>query len=220
MYFSEPEKTSTIANFQALHLFSNKILGSLATPNFRFVKTMSRLSSYASALLLLSLLLLGGCATGVHNTPEVAQGTIHQKSHLQVVGSAAHDVLFRALGLVGVPYRWGGNTPESGFDCSGLIAYVFRDVVGMRLPRTTQEMSHMPAVNVTRENLVAGDLVFFATNGRQRVSHAGIYVGQDRFIHAPSTGGTVRMNSLKEGYWQSNYLSAKRVLAPSLAYNP
>ncbi|SDS50272.1 C40 family peptidase [Pseudomonas oryzae] len=133
----------------------------------------------------------------------------------------AEDVLFRAIGLVGTPYRWGGNTPDSGFDCSGLIGYVYRDAAGLQLPRSTREMSALPAPQVPRQQLRSGDLVFFATNGGRQVSHAGIYVGEDRFVHAPSSGGTVRLDSLNDSYWQQRYLDARRVLAGErLAHMP
>jgi cell wall-associated NlpC family hydrolase len=130
-------------------------------------------------------------------------------------------VLLRAIGLVGTPYRWGGNTPDSGFDCSGLIGYVYRDAAGLQLPRTTREMNALSVPRVARQQLQSGDLVFFATGGGGRVSHAGIYVGEDRFVHAPSSGGTVRLDSLNDGYWQARYLDARRVLAGErLARNP
>lgn len=133
---------------------------------------------------------------------------------------AADDVLFRAIGLVGTPYRWGGNTPDSGFDCSGLIGYVYRDAAGISLPRTTRDMIVMRAPNVDINALQSGDLVFFATNGGSHVSHAGIYVGEGRFVHAPSTGGTVRLDYLSNSYWAKAYLQAKRVLPPEhLAQN-
>lgn len=134
---------------------------------------------------------------------------------------AAEDVLFRALGLVGTPYRYGGNTPAGGFDCSGLIGFVYRDAAGVALPRTTTEMSAMGSASVGRDALRAGDLLFFATGGGRKVSHAGIYVGEGRFVHAPSSGGTVRLDSLSNRYWQKTYLNAKRVLdRESLARNP
>ncbi|WP_349572416.1 C40 family peptidase [Azotobacter salinestris] len=125
---------------------------------------------------------------------------------------AAEDVLVRALGLVGTPYRWGGNTPDSGFDCSGLIGYVYREAAGIRLPRSTREMLAMRAPGVRLEALRSGDLVFFATDGGRRVSHAGIYVGEGRFVHAPSSGGTVRLDRLSDDYWRASYLGARRVL--------
>lgn len=127
---------------------------------------------------------------------------------------AAEEVLLRALGLVGTPYRWGGNTPDSGFDCSGLIGYVYRDAAGIALPRSTHELIGMQAANVGRDALQSGDLVFFATGGGSQVSHAGIYVGEGRFVHAPATGGTVRLDSLDNVYWQKVYLNAKRVIEP------
>ena len=124
----------------------------------------------------------------------------------------AEDVLFRALGLVGTPYRYGGNTPEGGFDCSGLVGFVYRDAAGLQLPRSTRELIRLPVPPVPRQALSAGDLVFFATSGGGQVSHAGIYVGEGRFVHAPSSGGTVRLDSLSSRYWQQTYLDARRVL--------
>ena len=132
----------------------------------------------------------------------------------------ANAVLMRAISLVGTPYRYGGNTPEGGFDCSGLIGYVYRDAAGISLPRSTRELSAMRTPAVRRDALQSGDLVFFATNGGRAVSHAGIYVGDGRFVHAPSTGGTVRLDSLDNAYWQRVYLDAKRVITPELARNP
>lgn len=125
----------------------------------------------------------------------------------------AEDVLIRAIGLVGTPYRYGGNTPASGFDCSGLIGFVYRDAAGVSLPRSTREMSMMRVPLIPKNALQPGDLLFFATSGGKTVSHAGIYVGEGRFVHAPSSGGTVRLDTLSSRYWSKTYLSAKRVLA-------
>lgn len=121
-----------------------------------------------------------------------------------------NDILFRAIGLVGTPYRWGGNTPQSGFDCSGLIVFVFREVAGVSLPRTVQEIYALDFADVPRDRLQGGDLVFFHTAGRG-VSHIGIYVGQDRFVHAPNEGGTVRLDYLSNPYWDRRYSGARRV---------
>lgn len=140
---------------------------------------------------------------------------------VQQHSGTAEEVLFTALGLVGTPYRYGGNTPDGGFDCSGLIGYVYRGAAGVALPRTTREMNAMHGLTVKRDALKSGDLLFFATSGGRQVSHAGIYVGEGRFVHAPSTGGTVRLDSLSNRYWQKSYLSAKRVLdSERLARNP
>ncbi|MBS7661358.1 C40 family peptidase [Pseudomonas lalucatii] len=164
--------------------------------------------------LLLLIALLAACA-----------GHAPAPSSIQIPTGSPHgssdDVLFRALGLVGTPYRYGGNTPDGGFDCSGLIGYVYRDAAGIRLPRSTRELSALRAPTIaSREALQSGDLVFFATNGGRQVSHAGIYVGEGRFVHAPSSGGTVRLDSLSNSYWQRTYLDAKRVFSAELARNP
>lgn len=164
--------------------------------------------------LLVLTALLTACA-GRAPTPEITAPSV------QGTSPVAEDVLFSALGLVGTPYRYGGNTPDSGFDCSGLIGYVYRGAAGVALPRTTVEMSRMRSANVGRDALQAGDLLFFATDGGRRVSHAAIYVGEGRFVHAPSSGGTVRLDSLGNRYWAKTYLGAKRVLEDErLARNP
>ncbi|MFT3756308.1 MAG: C40 family peptidase [Pseudoxanthomonas sp.] len=123
---------------------------------------------------------------------------------------AANAVLMRALGLVGTPYRYGGNTPESGFDCSGLVTYVYRDMLDLRLPRTSRELAQAQGPKIAPARLVTGDLVFFGSKGN--VSHVGIYVGEGRFVHAPSSGGTVRLDHLDGPYWRDHYSGAKRVL--------
>ncbi|WP_104098572.1 C40 family peptidase [Stutzerimonas kunmingensis] len=164
---------------------------------------------YPARLTLVVLTVLLTACAGKAPTPPVVQTP---RVHQQPVPGAAEDVLFSAIGLVGTPYRWGGNTPDSGFDCSGLIGYVYHGATGIQLPRTTQAMSNLRGPSVRRDALQPGDLVFFATSGGRRVSHAGIYVGEDRFVHAPSSGGTVRLDSLTAGYWQKSYLGAKRVL--------
>ncbi|BBH47600.1 C40 family peptidase [Pseudomonas sp. KU43P] len=163
--------------------------------------------------------LLAACSS---RAPAPAPVVQPQTSYASTTASpVADDVLIRAIGLVGTPYRWGGNTPDSGFDCSGLIGYVYRDAAGISLPRSTREMIVMRAPTVAVNALQSGDLVFFATSGGSQVSHAGIYVGEGRFVHAPSAGGTVRLDYLSNSYWAKAYLQAKRVLPPEhLAQNP
>ena len=123
---------------------------------------------------------------------------------------AANDVLFRAIGLVGTPYRYGGNTPEGGFDCSGLVGYVFRDVAGVNLPRSSEEISRIDAQDVRRSDLASGDIVLFNHRGHT-VTHVGIYVGEGRFVHAPNEGGTVRLDYLDSAYWTDHFSGAKRI---------
>lgn len=124
----------------------------------------------------------------------------------------ANNVLIRAIGLVGTPYHWGGNTPDSGFDCSGLVDFVFRSEAGIALPRTSREMAALNAPRIRRHDLEAGDLVFFGHH--HRVDHVGIYVGHGRFVNAPNEGGAVRLDHLDGYYWRDHYLFAKRVLVP------
>ncbi len=123
---------------------------------------------------------------------------------------SAEDVLFRALGLVGTPYRYGGNTPEGGFDCSGLVTYVFRDMLDLRLPRTSRELAATQGPRIATDRLAGGDLVFFGSGGQ--VSHVGIYVGEGRFVHAPNSGGTVRLDRLDGAWWRDHYTGARRLL--------
>jgi len=164
-------------------------------------------------LILLAALMAACAGTGRPPAP-VATPSVYPST------GAAEEVLFAALGLVGTPYRYGGNTPDGGFDCSGLIGYVYSGAAGMSLPRTTRAMSTL-GVNIARSALQPGDLLFFATSGGRQVSHAAIYVGEGRFVHAPSSGGTVRLDNLSDRYWQKSYLSAKRVLDnDKLARNP
>ncbi|HBP50287.1 peptidase P60 [Pseudomonas sp. FSL R10-0056] len=169
------------------------------------------MSIMARVALLTLAALLSACASRTPPAP-VAQKPVVFITHPEETSPVAADVLFRALGLVGTPYRWGGNTPDSGFDCSGLIKYVYNDAAGISLPRTTREMIVMRAQSIGQDKLQTGDLLFFATNGGSQVSHAGIYVGEGRFVHAPATGGTVKLDSLNKAYWQKAYLNAKRVL--------
>jgi len=119
----------------------------------------------------------------------------------------AQGLAVYALGLVGTPYKWGGNTPDSGFDCSGLIAYVYQSQTGVKSPRTVAGLKSW-GHEVSRQQLRTGDILLFGPS--KEPSHAGIYVGEDRFVHAPSTGGTVRLNKLTTAYWKEKELSIRR----------
>lgn len=157
-------------------------------------------------------LLLAACAS------EPPRRSAASPSHtpLQIVDVApsdparATDVLMRAIGLIGTPYRYGGNTPETGFDCSGLVNYVYRDMAALDLPRTSRAIAEIAAPKVRGYQLASGDLVFFANGGT--VSHIGIYVGDGRFVHAPNSGGTVRLDFIDSPYWREHYVGAKRPL--------
>lgn len=172
----------------------------------------------SGVLILVATCLLAGCGGGKEVVRRPAPPQHRVWPQVQPADPvAANSVLMRALGLVGTPYRYGGNTPESGFDCSGLVTYVFRDVLDLRLPRTSRELAAVQGPRIAPERLAAGDLVFFGSSGN--VSHVGIYVGEGRFVHAPSSGGTVRLDHLDGSYWRDHYSGAKRVLNGSLTSN-
>jgi len=124
------------------------------------------------------------------------------------------EIVFRALSLLGVHYRFGGNTPESGLDCSGLVRLVFNDTLGLPLPRRSEEISRVGGSVHTTE-LQPGDLVFFNTL-RRAFSHVGIYIGNNQFVHAPSSGGQIRVESLGADYWSRRFDGARRVITADL----
>lgn len=128
------------------------------------------------------------------------------------VSSRIKTVLQRAFALLGTPYRWGGTSPERGFDCSGLVGYVFR-TIGIDLPRVSRAMAGEGIAVADRNALAEGDLVFFGKRGR--VDHVGIYIGEGKFLHAPRTGRDVTVSSLTSGYWSQKYMEARRVAAGS-----
>lgn len=125
------------------------------------------------------------------------------------VSDRATALVDHALALVGVRYRWGGNTPQTGLDCSGLVRYVFHEALGEDLPRRAIEISRL-GERIGRNELKPGDLIFFRTL-RRRVSHVGIYLGDGQFIHAPARGQLVRVESLDVPYWGTRYSGARRI---------
>ena len=125
------------------------------------------------------------------------------------VATKAGDLVMNALGLIGVRYLFGGNSPESGLDCSGFVRYVFNDTFGFMLPRRSVEMSQVGAT-VAANDLRPGDLVFFNTM-RHTFSHVGIYIGDNKFVHAPSTGSKIRVDDMRAAYWVTRYNGARRI---------
>lgn len=121
----------------------------------------------------------------------------------------ADALLSNAMGLLGVAYRFGGTSPTSGFDCSGFMQHIFRKAFAVNLPRTAAEQARVGSY-VSRSSLQPGDMVFFRTSGR-RISHVGMYVGNDRFIHAPRTGKRIEITNLSNKYWSARYAAARRV---------
>ena len=131
------------------------------------------------------------------------------ESRVDAFFSRANDLVLNAMGFMGIPYKWGGTTPDTGFDCSGFVQFVFRQATGLILPRSSfDQVRH--GISIAREELQPGDLVFFNTM-RAQFSHVGIYVGENRFIHAPSRGKTVEIVDITSAYWQNRYNGARRL---------
>ena len=164
------------------------------------------------AVLALSAALLAACGGGERTRPDNQASTTSRDWPVLAPAdpARANAVLMRAISLVGTPYRYGGNTPEGGFDCSGLVNYVFRDMLDMALPRTSRDLAALQGPRIASGQLASGDLVFFGAGGS--VSHVGIYVGEGRFVHAPNSGGTVRLDRLDGAWWRDHYTGARRLL--------
>lgn len=164
-------------------------------------------------------IVLGGCAGQSVRSPESEPEV--EPAAATVPGITATDkaslIALQALAYLGTPYRAGGLSPQTGFDCSGLVAYVYSEGAGLVLPRNTFDLSRL-GQPVGRAALRPGDLVFYNTQQRE-YSHVGIYLGEERFIHAPSSGGEVRVESLRAGYWLRRYNGARRVIALHSEFN-
>ena len=152
-------------------------------------------------LLALSVLNVGCSSTQYrHNTSQNTTSVQQEK----------YTIIKTAKKMLGVKYHYGGTSPGTGFDCSGLVQYTYQ-AAGIHLPRTTGRQYHVTRP-VQKNHLKAGDLVFFRTAISRVVSHVGIYLGKNRFIHAPSSGKKVTISSLKEKYWSNHYTGAGRIL--------
>jgi len=168
------------------------------------------------ALLAGALMLLAACASHSRRPEPTYKDSRSSLANLPAraptgATGTANDVLFRAIALVGTPYRWGGNTPDGGFDCSGLVDYIYRNAAGLALPHSSREMSQLSGSRVRdMTDLISGDLVFFG--GSSGISHVGVYVGKGRFVHAPNSGGTVRLDDIDGPYWRDHFEFGKRLL--------
>src|SRR5690606_32408315 len=148
-------------------------------------------------------------AADVNRLIEASRALAEAADEGDAPGGRIQAVLKRAMGLLGTPYRWGGTSPDAGFDCSGLVNYVFRTTLGIELPRISRDMARN-GEQVDRASLSAGDLVFFGRRGK-RVDHVGIYLGDGQFVHAPRSGRDVTVSRLDTGYWAGRFLQARRV---------
>jgi cell wall-associated NlpC family hydrolase len=127
------------------------------------------------------------------------------------VTDKASELVFNAMGFLGVPYRRGGNSAETGFDCSGFVRAMYQQTIGLVLPRRANEQAAATQA-IDRKDLKPGDLVFFNTM-RQAFSHVGIYVGENKFIHSPRPGAQVRVEDMRLAYWSHRFAGARRVQA-------
>jgi cell wall-associated NlpC family hydrolase len=179
--------------------------------------TLPQVAAMATALRRAAILALAAMGLMLLPRAGMAAQPAAASSHARTVErpvarvlQSAQDLAIYALGLIGVDYRYGGSSPEHGLDCSGLVRYVFQEVVGVTLPRTAREMARLGG-RVAPGDLKAGDLVFFNTRSSP-FSHVGIYLGDDRFIHAPHRGGEVEIVTMSQRYWQQRYDGARRLV--------
>jgi len=190
-------------------------------------------------LLAASTLALAGCATNPQQQAENSSHLIIRDSYLSKTKSdplgaylassdfnrvrssnaysepRAPSLVSTALEVLGVKYKFGGESPNTGFDCSGLVSYAVEKSLGLKLPRQSSEMARQ-GISVKRSELKRGDLVFFNTRGA-RFSHVGIYLGNHKFVHAPRTGSVVRIEDMNIAYWKKRYNGARRLVAANTA---
>jgi len=175
-----------------------------------------RPASLAARRLLALLLAAGAVAYPVVGTAQgrdegsLAAAAATVKGAATQALSTAQGLSSFALELIGIRYKWGGNTPATGLDCSGLVRYVFQKVTGVTLPRTAKDMSRL-GEQVAVPDLKPGDLVFFDTR-RFAFSHVGIYLGDNRFVHAPRRGRDVEVATLDSSFWQKRFSGARRMV--------
>lgn len=131
------------------------------------------------------------------------------------VADRASELVVTAMGFLGVPYRRGGNSAETGFDCSGFVKAMYEQAAGLVLPRVARDQA-AATEKIDRSQLQPGDLVFFNTL-KHAFSHVGIYIGDNKFIHSPKPGAQVRVEDMNIPYWKARFDGARRVLAPEQA---
>lgn len=152
-------------------------------------------------------------AARLSDVPVLGAGLGHLNNGLgqirQSMSQTTSDLVLNAMGFLGVPYRRGGSSAETGFDCSGFVRSVYENTLGMVLPRRAAEQAQSTA-KINSDELRPGDLVFFNTM-RRAFSHVGIYVGDGKFIHSPRAGGKVRVEDMRESYWAKRFNGARRV---------
>ena len=167
---------------------------------------MQGIPLHITRVFVLAALLVSPCAYA--DEPIVVPPPL-QVSFVDRATATAQDAIDQAMDLIGIRYRRGGGSPEAGFDCSGFVSHVFREGLGLILPRSSKDMSKSGQA-IGRDELRPGDLVFFNTM-RSAFSHVGIYLGDNQFVHAPRSGGRVRIEDIRDGYWTKRFNGARRV---------
>ena len=169
------------------------------------------------------LLALAGAvqAAPANDSSDAIDRFLSEKGLMTQLDAVRHDVadktsalVVTAMGLLGVPYRRGGNTAETGFDCSGLVRSIYSQTVGLVLPRRAEQQA-AATQTIDKKELKPGDLVFFNTM-RRAFSHVGIYIGDGKFVHSPRTGEKVRIEDMQASYWQQRFNGARRVVTEPL----
>lgn len=175
----------------------------------------------AAAFLFVCVCLCVYARSGFAQTTDASNastGAGSQASTSQVIEQdAMGDLIVHALSLIGVRYKYGGNTVE-GFDCSGFVRHLFQSTFQFELPRSAREISNVGS-EISVDELMPGDLVFYNTLRRQ-FSHVGIYIGEGRFVHAPSRGKSVEIVEMKDRYWQKRFNGARRLVSVVSALDP
>ena len=160
-------------------------------------------------------LLLNGCTSSKPPSKKPTKTATNAGKVIRITHVNAHkggqEVMMYAMSLMGTGYKFGGTNPQAGFDCSGMVGYIYKNALGVQLPRTANDIA-AASTPINKNKLKVGDLVFFNTSGKT-YSHMGIYIGDDRFIHAPSTNGSIRTESMSSKYFASRFTGARTLFA-------
>ena len=193
-----------------LVLFFRQINGKKGLHLPRFLLDSRPMSCHKSITILLLAVTFFLCGMTATQATEQLPKPSDEPTLFERYTNSAQDLVLKGLELVGINYRRGGTNPETGLDCSGFVQLVFKDALGKLLPRTAKEQSQVGDF-VDKKELKPGDLVFFNTM-RRAFSHVGIYLGDNRFLHAPRTGAEVRVEDMSQGYWVKRYNGARRIV--------
>lgn len=146
----------------------------------------------------------------IYAAPQSAPIPLTAIKNIENSNIVADELLLQAMSLIGIAYKFGGSTPFHGLDCSGFIQYIFKESLRLNMPRTAAEQARI-GIPVKQQELQAGDLIFFSIKN-QTNSHVGLYLGDNKFIHAPRTGKNIEVSSLKSSYWAKHYSGARRII--------